>query len=174
MLEHTKYEEFCALAAAGQISAEEMAELQTHLQECCLCKELHKEFLDINSIWLTQAPELEPEMYGQRLVLRTKILATLQDAGANFSKPVRDKIAAPPNKLRFFPAFQTPAPLWAAAVALIAGFLGFQFGSHKHVSPGESGSASVRSVGATIPPSADAGLASKTQTELPKDLEQRL
>ena len=42
MLEHSRYEEFCALAAAGQISAEEMAELQTHLQECSLCKDCAK------------------------------------------------------------------------------------------------------------------------------------
>jgi hypothetical protein len=30
--------EFCALAAAGQISDEEIAELQTHLQECASAK----------------------------------------------------------------------------------------------------------------------------------------
>ena len=138
MLEHTKYEEFCALAAVGQISAEQLADLQSHLQECSLCRNSHKDFLDINSIWLSQAQELEPEMYGQHHILRNKILETLQDAGANFSEPIRNEIAAPPNKLRFFPVFQTPAPLWAAAVALIAGFLGFQFGSHKHVHQGRA------------------------------------
>ncbi len=87
MLEHAKYEELCALAAAGQISAEEFAEFQSHLQECGHCQGLHQELLDINSIWLTQAQELEPEMYGQHSVLRTKILGTLQDAGAQFSEP---------------------------------------------------------------------------------------
>jgi hypothetical protein len=175
MLEHAKYDEFCALAAAGQISAEQLADLESHLQECSLCENTHNAFLDINSIWLSQAQELEPEMYGKQPVLRNKILGTLQDAGANFSDAVRHEMAAPSKKLRFFPAFKIPAPLWAAAaVALIAGFLGFQFGSHKHIPPGENGSASVRSVGATLPPSADAGLASKTQTDLPKDLEQRV
>ena len=33
MSEHAQYEEWCVLAAAGQISAEEFAEFQTHLRE---------------------------------------------------------------------------------------------------------------------------------------------
>ena len=67
---------------------------------------LHQEMLDINSIWLTQAQRLEPEMRGQHSVLRTKILGTLQDAGAQFSEPIRKEIAAPPVKFRLFEMFQ--------------------------------------------------------------------
>ena len=181
MPEHTKYEEFCALAAAGQISAEELAELQTHFQECRLCKELHKEFLDINSIWLTQAQELEPEMYGQRLVLRTKILATLQDAGAQFSEPIRKEIAAPPKKVGFFEVFRTPAPVWAmAALALVAGFLGFEVGTQKYFPQVESKSAALKSVDAPTPRPSDARSNPQAQSNtpvaqnLPGDLEQRL
>jgi hypothetical protein len=181
MLEHAKYEEFCALAAAGQISDEEMAELQTHLQECRLCNELHKELLDINSIWLAHAQELEPEMYGQRLVVRTKILATLQDAGANFSKPVRDKIAAPQNKLRYFAGLQSPAPLWAAAaLVLFAAFLGFEIGTHKHVSKENANNAAIRSVETPTAQHPDASFTSKAQSDAPtaqhlqNDLDQRL
>jgi hypothetical protein len=175
MLEHAKYDEFCALAAAGQISAEQLADLESHLQECSLCKDTHNDFLDINSIWLSQAQQLEPEMYGQQRILRSKILGTLQDAGANFSDAVRHEIAAHPKKLRYFPAFKIPAPLWAAAAAaLIAGFLGFQFGSHKQISAADRGSAAVKSVGATITSSVYAGSAARAQADLPKDLAQKL
>ena len=69
MLAHTKYEELCALAGAGKASPEELAEFQTHAQECSHCRELHKEFLEINSLWICQALEVEPEMYGSQSVL---------------------------------------------------------------------------------------------------------
>ena len=180
MLEHTKYEELCALAAAGRISVEEMAEFQTHLQECCLCKELHKEFLDINSIWLTQAQEVEPEMRGRHHVLRTKILTTLQDAGAHFSEPIRDEIAAPTNRFSFLEVFRTPAPAWAmAALVLVAAFLGFEVGTHKHFLQADSRNAALKSVDAPAPRSSDASLGSNAQQSSPAqvlkgDLEQKL
>src|SRR5664279_5316348 len=107
MLEHTKYEELCALAAVGQISAEELTELRAHFRECEPCIGLHQGFLNTNSIWLTQAQELEPEMYGQRFELRSKILNTLQDAGAQFSEPILRQIAMPPqNNRRYFEVFR--------------------------------------------------------------------
>lgn len=181
MLEHAKYEELCASAAAGQISAEEFAELQSHVQECGPCAGLHQELLDINSIWLTQAQKLEPEMRGQHTVLRTKILGTLQDAGAQFSEPIRKEIAAPPQKVRFFEVFRTPAPVWAmAAVALIVGFLGFEAGTHKHLPQGNINNVALKPVDAPATQAADAGLASPAQANapiaqnLPGDLEQRL
>lgn len=182
MLEHAKYEEFCALAAAGQISAEEFAEFQVHLQECSHCKGLHQELLEINSIWLTQAQELEPEMYGQHALLRTKILDTLQDAGVQFSGQVREEIAFPARKLRIFEMFRTPAPAWAmVAVALIAGYFGFEAGTHRHTAPIDSGSVAVNAVSTSPPFSSNAGLLPKTQPNAPippnspqGNLEQRL
>jgi hypothetical protein len=181
MLEHAKYEEFCALAAAGQISAEEFVELQTHFRECRVCEGLHQELLDINSIWLTQAQRLEPEMRGQHSVLRTKILGTLQDAGAHFSEPIRKEIAAPPKKGGFFEVFRTPAPVWAmAALALVAGFLGFEVGTQKYFPQAESNSAALKSVDAPTPRPPDAGSNPQAQSNrsagqnLPGDLQQRL
>ena len=181
MLEHAKYEELCALAAAGRISDEEFAELQTHLRECCLCKELRKEFVDINSIWLTQAQELEPEMHGRRVALRNKILETLQVAGAQFSEPLRNQIATPPKKLRYFAVLQSPAPLWAAAaLVLFAAFLGFEIGTRKHASKENTNNAAIRSVDALTPQPNDSGFNSKAQSDTPgaqnspKDLEQKL
>jgi hypothetical protein len=181
MLEHAKYEELCALAATGQISAEEFAELQTHFQGCGTCEGLHRELLDIDSIWLTQAQRLEPEMRGQHSVLRTKILGTLQDAGAHFSEPIRKQIAAPPKKVGFFEVFRTPAPVWAmAALALVAGFLGFEVGTQEHFPQAESKSAALKSVEAPAPRPSDAGPRPKAQSNtpvaqnLPGSLEQRL
>src|SRR5271170_1512997 len=181
MLEHAKYEEFCALAAAGQISAKEFAELQTHFQECSACEDLHQELLDIDSIWLTQAQRLEPEMRGQRSVLRTKILGTLQDAGAHFSEPIRKEIAARPKKIGYFEVFRTPAPIWAmAALALLAGFLGFEVGTQKYFPQAESKSAALKSVDAPTPRPSDAGSSPQAPSNtpaaqsLPGDLEQRL
>ena len=169
------------MAAAGQISAEEMAELQTHLLECGLCKELRKEFLDINSIWLTQAQELEPEMYGRRVVLRNKILETLQDAGAQFSEPLRNQIATPPKRFRYFAVLQSPAPLWAAAaLVLFAACLGFEIGTRKHVSKENTNNAAIRSVDIPTAQPSDAGSNSKVQPDAPAaqnsqtDLGQRL
>ena len=181
MLEHAKYEELCALAAAGQISSEEFAELQTHVQECGPCAGLHQELLDINSIWLTQAQKLEPEMRGQHSVLRTKILGTLQDAGAQFSEPIRKEIAAPPVKFNFSRCSGSPAPAWAmAALILVAGFLGFEAGTHKHLPQGNTNTVALKPVDAPAPQAADAGLASPAQANAPiaqnppGDLEQRL
>jgi hypothetical protein len=181
MLEHAKYEEFCALAAVGQVSAEEFTEFQVHLQECRQCQGLYQELLDINSIWLTQAQELEPEMHGQHSVLRTKILETLQDAGAQFSEQVRKEISPPPNKFRLFEVFRTPAPAWAiAALVLIGGYVGFEVGTHKHISRPDGESAAFRSADAPAALSSDAGLTPEAQPVVPPlqkaqgDLEQRL
>ena len=181
MLEHAKYEELCALAAAGQISAEEFAELQSHVQECGPCAGLHQELLDINSIWLTQAQKLEPEMRGQHSVLRTKILGTLQDAGAQFSEPIRKEIAAPPKSPGSSRYSSHQLPLWAmAAVVLVVGFLGFEAGTHKHLPQGNINNVALKPVDTPAPQSADAGLTSPAQANAPVaqnppgDLEQRL
>src|ERR1700722_8129812 len=149
MLEHAKYEEFCALAAVGQVSAEEFTEFQVHLQECSQCQGLYQELLDINSIWLSQAQELEPEMHGQHSVLRTKILETLQDAGAQFSEQVRKEMSPRPNKFRLFEVFRVPAPAWAIAVlVLIGGYVGLEIGAHKNISRADGASAAHQSVDA--------------------------
>jgi Putative zinc-finger len=181
MLEHAKYEEFCALAAVGQISAEESAEFQAHLQECSHCRGLHQELLGINSIWLTQAQELEPQMYGQHSVLRTKILRTLEDAGAQFSEQVHHELATPAKKFRLFEGFRIPGPAWAfAALSLIAGYLGFEVGAHKRSPIADTGSAAVKSVPIPTPLSSHAGPLPKAQPVVSapqnpqQDLEERL
>jgi len=149
MLEHAKYEEWCVLAAAGQISVEEFTELQNHLRDCIHCQGLRQEMLDINSVWLTQAGQQEPEMDGRHFVLRTKILEALRKAGAQFSEEVDSKIAAPRTRFGLFEVIRRPTPAWAiAALALLAASLGFEAGAYKHARQPDSPKAALVPVAA--------------------------
>jgi hypothetical protein len=47
MSEHTHYEELAALAAGGHLCAEEMKDLQTHLETCAECRDAAAEFRDV-------------------------------------------------------------------------------------------------------------------------------
>jgi hypothetical protein len=134
MLEHSRYEELCALAGAGQISAEELTELQGHLQDCGFCRALQSDFIGINSLYLAQAEKLEPELYDPQSALRNKILRNLQSAGAEFSGEVKQEIADRPDRLRRFwvlPSISS-GPVWAAAAVVVVGFLGFEVGTYTH------------------------------------------
>ena len=45
---HSEYfEELCALAASGQVSEEELVELQDHMQECAACRSAYSDFSDL-------------------------------------------------------------------------------------------------------------------------------
>ena len=136
MQDHSRYEELCALAGVGQISAEEFSELHAHAQDCNLCKDLQKEFVDINSVWLTQAQKLEPDVYDPQSSLRKKILRTLQEGGAEFSGPLRKEISERPKiigSLGFGP-FISQAPVWAVALLVVGSAVGFGVGSFRHSS----------------------------------------
>ncbi len=136
MQDHSRYEELCALAGVGQISAEEFSELHAHAQDCNLCKDLQKEFVDINSVWLTQAQKLEPDVYDPQSSLRKKILRTLQEGGAEFSSPLRKEISERPAKIGGlgFGPFISQAPVWAVAMLVVGSAVGFGIGSFRHSS----------------------------------------
>src|SRR6266550_1603312 len=120
MQEHSRYEEMCAAAAAGQISAEELSELQAHIELCNCCKDLQREFIEISSLCLTHGQKLEPEIYNPESALRKKVLQKLQTAGAEFSAPVRKEIAERPARLgsSWIGAFRSPTPVWAVALVV--------------------------------------------------------
>ena len=46
-LNHERFEELCAVAALGQISVDEYAELRAHLNLCESCRSSRKDFLEI-------------------------------------------------------------------------------------------------------------------------------
>lgn len=136
MQEHSRYEELCASAAVGQISPAELTELHAHLRECDFCKELQTDFVDINSVWLTQAQKLEPEVYDPQSALRHRILRNLQNAGAEFSAPVRKELKERPaiNGSWGFRPFISQAPVWAVAMLVVGSAVGFGIGSFRHAS----------------------------------------
>lgn len=136
MQEHRRYEELCAQVGVGQISTEELNELHAHMENCNSCKDMQSEFVEINSLWLTQAQQHEPEMYDPQTVLRRNILRKLESAGAQFSAPLRKEIAERPEKVRRirFGSFQSPVPVWAVAAMVVASFIGFEGGSLRHSS----------------------------------------
>jgi hypothetical protein len=134
MQDHGRYEELCALAGVGQISSDELLELQGHLKECDFCAGLQSDFIGINALWLSQAQKLEPEVYDPQSALRRKILRNLQAAGAKFSAPLQQETSDRPRKFSRF-VIDTAAsktPLWAIASAavLVVGTIGFVIGSY--------------------------------------------
>ena len=138
MQEHSRYEELCAAAGVGQISPEELRELQSHTESCEFCKGLQSEFMEISSVWLTQTQKCEPEVYDPQSTLRKNILKKLEGAGAQFSAPVRKEIAKRPDRIGnvAFGSFQLPAPVWAIALIVVGSAVGFGVGSIRHHSVG--------------------------------------
>lgn len=134
MHEHSRYEELCALAGVGQISADELKELQAHLQQCHICQDLRADFIGINSTWLLQAEKLEPEIYDPHSALRQKVLKGLQVSGAQFSSEIRNEISGHPEKMRRFKfvGAVSSQSWWAVAAVAIVGFLGFAIGTLHH------------------------------------------
>src|SRR5215467_4192920 len=129
MQEHSRYEELCAAAAAGQISATELTELRAHMELCNFCKDLQREFVEIGSFCLTQAQRLEPEIYSPESALRSDILRRLQKGGATFSPRLQKEIGGPPRKLPTFPRapLRVSHPIWAIALIAVGAALGLSF-----------------------------------------------
>lgn len=154
MQEHSRYEELCASAAVGQISPAELTELHAHLRECDFCQELQTDFVDINSLWLTQAQKLEPEVYDPQSALRHRILRNLQHAGAKFSEPIQKEIKQRPaiNGSWGFGLFNSQTPVWAVAMLVVGTAVGFGFGSFQH-SPNVSQPAVVATAPSAVPAS---------------------
>ncbi len=146
MHEHSRYEELCALAGVGQISADELKELQAHLQQCHICQDLRADFIGINSTWLLQAEKLEPEIYDPHSALRQKVLKGLQSSGAQFSPELRQEISGQPEKMYRFNLFGrvSSQSWWAVAAVVIVGFTGFAIGTLHH-------SSTVQRLNAAIP-----------------------
>ena len=94
MLNHEYYRELCALAAIGQLSAEEDRELDQHLCECASCRAANVEYSHVVQHQLPQAdpvrwriknllPKTIPEAD-----LRDRFLARARSEGAEFSPEV--------------------------------------------------------------------------------------
>jgi hypothetical protein len=74
---HEQYEELCALAASGQASTDELADLRSHLEECASCRSAAYDFTQISAQGLSQlaAKRLHceiPSGMTQRFVARAR------------------------------------------------------------------------------------------------------
>lgn len=151
MEEHSRFEELCAAAAVGQVSPAELTELHAHLRDCEFCRELQTDFVDINSVWLSQAQKLEPDLYDPRSALRQKILRNLKNAGAEFSTPVQKEISERPARIARLGSgvITAQAPVWAVALLLVGAATGVGINSLLH-----SSTISRRAVAASAVPNA--------------------
>jgi len=129
MLEHSYFEELCALASVGQISPPEYQELSEHLRGCAACRDSYSEFLDVTH---TQLPLMADD---RLLVSRDRGLFETIKAKhykARFAVRARElniNIGADENRGRELdlrlPTFSLPRPSYQYAyIAIIIVLLG--------------------------------------------------
>jgi len=90
MQNHEHFEEFCALAAVGQLSPDEYGELEMHLAACGACQETLRDIAVVTDSWL---PATLPLRHGVSAVhlhstssLRENFLARARDRGINLTR----------------------------------------------------------------------------------------
>jgi hypothetical protein len=134
MPEHNRFEELCALAVTGQISASDSAELEAHLKVCETCRKAQSDFVEIESLWLSPAPEHAFLSQDTGSTLAQRILCRMQAAGARFSRPVLKEVGGRTTGFAILSPRSLSVPAYAAgALAMIAvgGILGAGIVSHR-------------------------------------------
>jgi hypothetical protein len=98
---HEQYEELCALAASGQASTDELADLRSHLEDCPSCRSAAYDFTQISAQGLSQlaAKRLRceiPSGMTQRFVARARSegIAISRENVAPIAKPRRIRVFA--------------------------------------------------------------------------------
>jgi hypothetical protein len=113
---HEQYEELCALAASGQASQDELADLRSHLETCPSCRSVTYDFTQISAQALSQlaAKHLRSQIPSG---MTQRFKARARSEGIEMT---RENVPQAPaaNRRWFFATIGT-----AAAVVLIAGFL---------------------------------------------------
>ncbi len=127
-----RFEELCALAALGQISAGEYAELRSHLMECEDCRRSRKDYLEIlhEHLPLVAAGEpadtsskvaLHESSYRQRFLQRTEHQSNSPTISTSAGNATRSGVGAGqwyrPNRMARY-ALPVAAGLLAAALGL--------------------------------------------------------
>jgi hypothetical protein len=113
---HEQYEELCALAASGQASTDELADLRSHLEDCPSCRSAAYDFTQISAQVLSQVAARRlhceiPSGMTQRFVARAR------SEGIEISR----ENAAPMAKPRRIGALASVCAV--AAVIVLAAFL---------------------------------------------------
>ncbi len=91
MQTHEYYEELCALAATGQLSAGELRDLNSHLKKCASCRRTNSDF----SLILGQLPSVDAKECSDNIAVlqsksyRERFLTRAESEGINFPSDVR-------------------------------------------------------------------------------------
>jgi hypothetical protein len=113
---HDHYEELCAVAASGQASEVELADLRSHLESCPSCRSLAYDFTEISAQGLSVlAAERQRRQVPSGMTPR--FVARARSAGIEMS---RDTVSPMPKRSRVAVLAGVGA---VAAVTLIVGFL---------------------------------------------------
>ena len=130
---HEQYEELCALAASGQASPDELADLRSHLEDCPSCRSAAYDFTQISAQALSQlaAKRLHcqiPSGMTQRFVARARSEG-IEMSREKYPDPGRksamafSRASAPSRRSFWSPAFlsigrQKSPRSWLAAQAV--------------------------------------------------------
>ena len=92
--DHERFEELCALAALGQISAGEYAEMRAHLSECEDCRRSRQDYLEILHEHLPLVAAGEPAHSSSKVALhessyRQRFLQRTEDQSSSPTAPAR-------------------------------------------------------------------------------------
>jgi hypothetical protein len=142
--EHDRYEELCALATAGALTAEESEVLLAHLNTCAECNEVFAQYQSLANEGMSLLATVE------RPIFKTPGF----DQGASLNRLLLSAKSVPPKTASRFSFLRfVPAPVWrgAAAASLIVGiaFASYVLGEHR-----QRGAVGPMSQGA-VPPSAN-------------------
>ena len=129
-IEHERLKELVALAATGQLSADEYAEVRSHVKECAACR---AEYSDFAEILLDHFPLIDPSrehlpgrlwLRSRAKVYRKRFVERLREEGCESPAPVAQESFR--ARLR---ASTTALPAYALATIAVlilgAGFLGY-------------------------------------------------
>jgi hypothetical protein len=128
MQNHEHFEELCALAAVGQLSADEYREFQGHLGTCSLCREALDENALLADSWMPAAARLNDGIRSLQTPstsdLRRKLIVRARERGINLTRQSETRPAIwmqwPfPTVRPYFTATVAGACLIAMAIVLI-------------------------------------------------------
>jgi hypothetical protein len=132
MSNHGRFEELCAMAAAGGISTEDLQALQAHLEECVSCEKVFADMKDIHATWLPERKGFEiKRSFAAESRLRQAILEQATAAGARFSPDAQSAEPPVPHMVRrdFSPGYLRTLSVAAAILIAVVG-IGAVGGTH--------------------------------------------
>src|SRR6185437_886658 len=135
MPKHENYQETCAAASIGQVTGEELAELNEHLTVCQECRHRYSDFMEIQaSQYASRTDDLQiagAEAFGciDSPLLRKRFMERAESEGITFSQVDAEQPETPPS-LRFRPAAWSSWFAMQVAMALLLVSLGVLIGHY--------------------------------------------